>query len=112
MKAVWVNPQIGSPAPTPADAFIACSLAAAQAGDVTGYFDLGVALSTGTDGLSCDFIEAHKWFNIAATSGHEESALCRADVACEMTPREIAEAQRRARHWIANSYRPTFRKAA
>jgi uncharacterized protein len=34
--------------------------------------------------------------------------MCRADIAEEMTAREIAEAQRRARHWIAS----TSRKAA
>jgi TPR repeat protein len=104
MKAYWIDQHASSSTETPADAFIACSLAAAQAGDCGAYFDLGVALSTGANGLPCDFVEAHKWFNIAATSGHEESALCRSDVAQEMTAREIAEAQRRARQWL--SYAP------
>lgn len=84
-----------------ADMLVAECLAAAALGDVSAYFDLGVAFSTGSHGIACDMIEAHKWFNLAAVSGHEEAALCRSEVADEMTAREIAEAQRRAREWIA-----------
>ena len=47
-------------------------------------------------------IEAHKWFNLAAARGHEEAAHCRADISEEMTAWEIAEAQRRARQWLAD----------
>ena len=86
-----------------ADLLVASCLAAAAQGDTAAYYDLGVAYSTGSHGVSCDLIEAHKWFNLAAVSGHEESAWCRADIADEMTAREIAEAQRRAREWIAAS---------
>jgi len=79
---------------------LASCLAAAAQGDTNALYDLGVACSTGSHGIPCDLIEAHKWFNLAATRGHEEAAWCRADVAEEMTAREIAEAQRRARHWL------------
>lgn len=75
-------------------------LAAAAAGNVSAYFDLGVAFSTGSEGTDCDLVEAHKWFNLAAVGGHEEAAWCRADISEEMTAREIAEAQRRARQWL------------
>ncbi len=85
-----------------ADALIAECLAAHQQGCLTALFDLGVAYSTGSHGLVADLIEAHKWFNVAASKGHEEAAWCRADVAEEMTAREIAEAQRRARQWLAD----------
>jgi uncharacterized protein len=87
------------------DMLVAESLAAAAQGDCTAYFDLGVAYSTGSHGAACDLIEAHKWFNLAAVSGHEEAAACRSEVADEMTAREIAEAQRRAREWLAASTR-------
>lgn len=83
-----------------ADLLVASCLAAAAQGDTAAYYDLGVAFSTGSHGAGCDLIEAHKWFNLAAVSGHEESAWCRADIAEEMTAREIAEAQRRAREWL------------
>lgn len=87
------------------DMLVASCLAAAAQGDVTAYFDLGVAYSTGSHGAECDLVEAHKWFNLAAVAGHEEAQMCRADVADEMTAREIAEAQRRARQWISASTR-------
>jgi TPR repeat protein len=83
-----------------ADMLLASCLAAAAAGDINAFYDLGVAFSTGSHGAECDLVEAHKWFNIAAARGHEEAAWCRADVSEEMTAREIAEAQRRAREWL------------
>lgn len=79
-------------------------LAAASEGQVGACFDLGVAFSTASNGAPCDLIEAHKWFNLAAARGHEEAAFCRADIADEMTAREIAEAQRRARQWLAEEH--------
>lgn len=90
------------------DLLVATCLAAAAQGDSSAYFDLGVAYSTGSHGVDCDLIEAHKWFNLAAVAGHGEAALCRADVSDEMTAREIAEAQRRAREWLS----ATSRRAA
>ena len=88
-----------------ADLLVARALAAAAQGDVSSLFDLGVVYSTGSHGVDCDLIEAHKWFNIAAARGHEEAPFCRADVSDEMTAREIAEAQRRARQWLADERR-------
>lgn len=82
------------------DAFVAQCLAAAQGGDSEAYFDLGMAFSTGSEALAVDLVEAHKWFNLAAVGGYEHAAQCRADVAEDMTAREIAEAQRRAREWL------------
>jgi TPR repeat protein len=87
------------------DMLVASCLAAAAQGDVSAYFDLGVAYSTGSHGAECDLVEAHKWFNLAAVAGHDEAQMCRADVSEEMSAREIAEAQRRAREWIAASAR-------
>ena len=87
------------------DMLVASCLAAAAQGDTSAYYDLGVAYSTGSHGVECDLIEAHKWFNLAAVAGHEEAQWCRADIAEEMTAREIAEAQRRAREWISASIR-------
>ena len=83
------------------DLLVASCLAAAAQGDISAYYDLGVAYSTGSHGVDCDLVEAHKWFNLAAVSGHDEAQMCRADISDEMTAREIAEAQRRARQWIA-----------
>jgi TPR repeat protein len=73
----------------------------AARGDWDACYDLGVDYSTGANGVGLDLIEAHKWFNLAASrGGHEGARHCRAEVADEMTAREIAEAQTRARSWL------------
>ena len=87
------------------DLLIATCLASASQGDTEAYYTLGVAYSTGSHGVGCDLIEAHKWFNLAAVKGHAEAQMCRADISDEMTAREIAEAQRRAREWISETTR-------
>ena len=81
----------------------------AAALDTDTYFDLGIVLSTGSRGQPCDLVEAHKWFNIAACAGHAASAQCRADLALEMMPRDVAEAQRRAREWMRGAKRAVGR---
>lgn len=98
----WIEPADHSAATTTeADLLVATCLAAAASGDVSAYFDLGVAFSTGSHGAPVDLVEAHKWFNLAAVGGYDGAAQCRSDVADEMTAREIAEAQRRAREWLS-----------
>ncbi len=87
------------------DLLVANCLAAAAQGDVIALYDLGVAFSTGSHGAPCDLVEAHKWFNLAALKGNEEAGWCRADISEEMTAREIAEAQRRARQWLSEGDR-------
>ena len=77
-------------------------LADAENGDVDALFELGVTYSTGRGGIAVDLIEAHKWFNLAALSGCTRGQECRAEIALEMTAREIAEAQRQARAWLAS----------
>jgi uncharacterized protein len=78
-------------------------LADAEAGDVDALFELGITYSTGRGGIAVDLIEAHKWFNLAALSGCTRGQECRAEIALEMSAREIAEAQRQARAWLAVS---------
>ena len=75
-------------------------IADAEAGDVDALYELGVTYSTGRGGVAVDLIEAHKWFNLAALSGFTRAQECRAEIAIEMTAREIAEAQRQARSWL------------
>ena len=76
-------------------------MADAARGDADALYELGVAFSTGSAGIDVDLIEAHKWFNLAALNGSGEAQRCRAEIADEMTAREIAEAQRQARAWLA-----------
>ncbi len=84
-------------------------LAEAAAGDPEALYELGVAYSTGTGGVDVDLVEAHKWFNLAALNGSSLGQQCRAEISEEMTAREIAEAQRQARAWLAAT---GYRRAA
>ncbi|MBX9731920.1 MAG: SEL1-like repeat protein, partial [Sphingomonas sp.] len=83
-------------------------IADAARGDFNACYDLGIIYSTGSAGVGIDLIEAHKWFNLAAVSGSEAAQQCRADIAEDMTAREIAEAQRAARAFL----QATSRRAA
>ena len=80
-------------------------LAGAAMGDPQALYELGVAYSTGTNGIEVDLVEAHKWFNLAALNGSSRGQECRAEIAEEMTAREIAEAQRQARAWLTGTGR-------
>ncbi|HEU0066262.1 MAG TPA: hypothetical protein VFQ57_03380 [Sphingomonas sp.] len=76
-------------------------MADAAAGDVNALYDLGIACSMGSGENGCvDLIAAHKWFNLAALAGLAAAQEARADVAEDMTAREIVEAQRQARAWL------------
>ncbi|MCE9681966.1 peptidoglycan-binding protein [Halomonas alkalisoli] len=46
-----------------------------------------------------DFVEAHKWYNLAAARGHRRAAAARDAVAARMTAQQISEAQQTARAW-------------
>ena len=84
-----------------AEFLIRSRIADAERGNVDALFELGLAYSTGRGGIAVDLIEAHKWFNLAALSGCTRGQECRAEIALEMTAREIAEAQRQARAWLS-----------
>ena len=60
---------------------------------------LGIMYSLGQD-VDRDLVAAHKWFNLAALRGNECAKQYRRDISSEMTPAEIAEAQREAREWL------------
>lgn len=74
----------------------------AARGDANACFELGMAYSCGSGGVGVDLVEAHKWFNLAALSGDERGQRLRAEIAEEMSTREIAEAQRQARAWLSS----------
>jgi len=74
----------------------------AARGDANACFELGMAYSCGSGGVGVDLVEAHKWFNLAALSGDERGQRLRAEIAEEMSAREIAEAQRQARAWLGS----------
>ena len=73
---------------------------AAEGGKCDALYNLGLMYSTGR-GVDVDLVTAHKWFNLAAMQGSDAARMCRAELTVEMTPAQIAEAQRQARAWLA-----------
>ena len=71
---------------------------AAEQGNASAQFRLGVAYGTGRS-VPQDYVSAHMWLNLAAATGDEEARKARERVAASMTREQIAEAQARAREW-------------
>jgi TPR repeat protein len=72
---------------------------AARNGRADALYNLGLAYSTG-QGVNVDYVAAHKWFNLAAMKGVDEARSWRAQLSREMSPPQVAEAQRQAREWL------------
>ena len=61
-------------------------------------YQTGLAYSLG-DGVSLDLVQAHKWFNLAASKGVEAAKDLRKEMADQMSSDEVREAQKAAREW-------------
>ena len=81
-----------------ADEALAQWRSAAQAGDRRAMRALGQMYWRGL-GVLQDYVEAHKWFNLAASRGEAAAAEERDALAEKMTPTQIAAAQERAAAW-------------
>ncbi len=64
------------------------------------FYQLGIRYSVGDSIERADLVAAHKWFNIAALKGCEEAIRLRQEIAANLSPSEIAAAQRAARDWL------------
>ena len=77
---------------------------AAEQGDASAQNNLGGAYYTG-QGVPQDYVESHKWRNLAASRASAEDQKQYADardaLASLMTPQQIADAQQRATEWLA-----------
>ena len=63
------------------------------------FFQLGMRYSIGRD-VAADYVEAHKWFNLAAMRGDRSAVAYRQELAEEMSAAEVATAQRAARDYL------------
>jgi len=70
----------------------------AAQGDANAQFYLGLMSAFGRGG-PLDLVQAHFWYSLAAGNGHARAALHRDDLAKEMKPAQIADAQKRAKEW-------------
>ena len=84
-----------------ADASVAAQhfLRAAQ-GDIRAAQEAISEIFAQGNGVDQDFIEAHKWANIAAANGSDDAAAQRDVLASLMTPEQVAQAQDRARAYM------------
>ncbi|MGM0516758.1 MAG: peptidoglycan-binding protein [Pseudomonadota bacterium] len=71
---------------------------AAEQGDPDAQYMLGRLHESGR-GTPQDFVQAHKWYNLAASRGHRHAAEARDALAERMTAGQIAQAQQAARRW-------------
>jgi hypothetical protein len=71
---------------------------AADQGIAAAQSNLGILYANG-QGVAQNYILSHMWFNLAAAQGDAAALANREYAAAEMTPEQIAEAQRLAREW-------------
>jgi len=79
--------------------YVADRMAQAEAGRAEALYDLGLLYSTG-QGVDQNYVEAHKWFNLAAIRGVNRATVDRCEVAQELDTKGIAKAQKLARQWL------------
>ena len=72
--------------------------AAANAGDAKAMLALGRLYMQGL-GAPQDYVQAHKWFNLAASRGEVEAVTERDALAGRMASEQVAEAQKQAAAW-------------
>ena len=77
--------------------------------DVESCFARGIDCSSGRE-VEINMVEAHKWFNIAASRGHKDGAQMRREIAALMSDAEIGQAQRAARDWLTSHPLPAMQK--
>jgi len=66
-------------------------------------FRLGLIYSTDLEDRGPDFVEAHKWFNLAAMMGSLPAKAYRDEIKFEMSDEDVTLAQRAARGWLAEN---------
>ncbi len=74
----------------------------AEQGDAAAQYNLGVMYREG-QGVPQDDVQAYLWMNVAAAQGHELARINRDRLTKQMTPVQLAEAQRLAREWKPKS---------
>ncbi|MGB0907820.1 MAG: hypothetical protein ACPGVT_10030 [Maricaulaceae bacterium] len=66
-------------------------------------FKLGLMYSTELESRGPDYVEAHKWFNLAAMMGSAPAKAYRAEILMEMSAEDVTLAQKAARGWLAEN---------
>ena len=75
-------------------------------------FKLGLMYSTDVEDRGPDYVEAHKWFNLAAMMGSQPAKAYRAEITLEMSREDLSLAQKAARGWLLEQKSETKSYAA
>ena len=78
----------------------AASDAITEAATQEDLFKLGLIYSTDLEDRGVDFVEAHKWFSLAAMMGSAPAKAYREELGYEMSSEELTLSQRAARGWL------------
>ncbi len=66
-------------------------------------FRLGLMYSTELEDRGVDFVEAHKWFNLATLMGSAPAKAYRDEIKNEMSSEDLSTAQKAARGWLTEN---------
>jgi TPR repeat protein len=77
---------------------------AAEQGHPLGQFKLGASYVMGKGSLE-NFVLAHMWLNLSSAGGNKEASTFRDVLSKQMTPQQIAEAQKLAKECLARNFK-------
>jgi hypothetical protein len=75
---------------------------AAHQNDHAAQNHVGHYYRVGSRPVQQDLVEAHKWYSLAMTNGNNRAAALLHDISEQMTPAQIAEAERLVAEWQPN----------
>jgi len=78
---------------------------AAEQGYALAQYELGLIYRTGY-GLAIDHVQSYVWLNLAAAAGIQEAASARDEVMRSLSNKQLAQAQKTAREWLASRVKP------
>lgn len=74
---------------------------AAEQGYALAQYELGLIYRTGY-GLAIDHVQSYVWLNLAAAAGIPEAVSARDEVMRSLSNKQLAQAQKMAREWLAS----------
>ena len=76
----------------------------AEQGFPSAQSNLGLIYARG-QGVPQDYVLAHMWSNLSGSNGYEDAIKLRTILERQMTPAQIAEAQKLAREWMEEHWK-------
>ena len=78
---------------------------AAEQGYALAQYELGLIYRTGY-GLAIDQVQSYMWLNLAAAAGIKQAVVVRDEVMRSLSTKQLAEAQKISRDWLASRPKP------